>query len=295
VGCQHVIHNVENKEKIGNEELYVAKPFTSAHGFTDGIEGPACDKQGTLYVVNYSKQGTIGSVSADGRCAVYLELPVPSIGNGIRFRRDGTMLIADYVGHNIYQVDPLTKKLTVFAHDPTMAQPNDICITSSGIVFASDPKWADASGKLWRADLKGKLVCLEQKMSTTNGIDVSPDEKMLYVNVSNDPRIWVYDLNAKGKLSHKRLFIEFKDFSLDGMRTDMDGNLYVARAGKGTVAKVSPSGKVLLEVKLHGPRPTNVCFGGPDGRTVYVTEAENGRIESFRVEKPGREWKLWQK
>jgi len=50
---------------------------------------------------------------------------------------------------------------------------------------------------------------------------------------------------------------------------------------------------VLLEVKLHGATPSNLCFGGPDGRTVYVTEVEHGRIERFRVEKPGREWKLW--
>jgi sugar lactone lactonase YvrE len=82
---------------------------------------------------------------------------------------------------------------------------------------------------------------------------------------------------------------------MDGMRTDVEGNLYVTRPGKGTIAKVSPAGKLLLEVKLHGADPSNVCFGGPDGRTVYVTEKVNGCIESFRVEKPGREWQLWQR
>jgi sugar lactone lactonase YvrE len=82
---------------------------------------------------------------------------------------------------------------------------------------------------------------------------------------------------------------------MDGMRTDVEGNLYVTRPGKGTIAKVSPTGKLLLEVKLHGADPSNVCFGGPDGRTVYVTEKVNGCIESFRVEKPGREWQLWQR
>jgi gluconolactonase len=276
------------------EKLYVSKPHTPAHGFTDGIEGPACDKAGTLYAVNFAKQGGIGAVTPSGDGALYLELPRPSIGNGIRFRRDGTMLIADYVGHNIYQMDPLTRKASVFAHDPTMNQPNDICITASGLVFASDPKWADNTGQIWRAGLDGKLVLASREMGTTNGIEISHDEKALYVDESIQRRIWVFDLSAGGELTNKRLLIEFPDHGLDGMRVDVEGNLYVTRYGKGTIAKLNPSGKVLLEVELHGSRPSNLCFGGPDGCTVYVTEVDYGRIEAFRVEKPGREWRLWQ-
>ncbi len=66
--------------------------------------------------------------------------------------------------------------------------------------------------------------------------------------------------------------------------------LYVARYGKGTVAVVSPAGKVLREVDVRGKRPSNICFGGPDGRTAYVTEVEPARLVKFRVEKPGLEW-----
>jgi len=275
-------------------KLYLSKPFTDPHGFTEGIEGPACDAQGTLYAVNFAKQGGIGAVTPSGEARLFLELPKPSIGNGIRFRQDGTMLIADYVGHKIWKVAPGKSKAEVFAHDSSMNQPNDICITASGLVFASDPNWGDNTGKMWRADLNGKLTCLEKAMGTTNGIEISPDEKKLYVNESVQRKIWVYDISPEGKPSNKRLFIEFPDFGLDGMRMDVAGNLYVARYGKGAIAKISPAGKVLLEVKLHGTKPTNLCFGGPDGRTVYVTEVDNGRIERFRVGKPGREWRLWQ-
>jgi sugar lactone lactonase YvrE len=78
------------------------------------------------------------------------------------------------------------------------------------------------------------------------------------------------------------------------MRCDVDGNLYITRYGKGTVVKLSPAGRVLREIDVLGERPSNLCFGGPDGRTVYVTEVEHGRIVEFRVEHPGLEWQRWQ-
>jgi len=88
------------------------------------------------------------------------------------------------------------------------------------------------------------------------------------------------------------LLIEFPDFGMDGMRCDIKGNLYIARFGKGTVVKVSPEGKVLQEITLVGKRPTNVAFGGKDGRTVYVTLQDQGNIECFLADFPGREWKM---
>jgi sugar lactone lactonase YvrE len=102
-------------------------------------------------------------------------------------------------------------------------------------------------------------------------------------------------LHPDGGISDKSLLIEFPDFGLDGMRCDIDGNLYITRFGKGTVVKVSPKGEVMREINVLGARPTNVCFGGPDGRTCYVTESERGRLVQFRVDRPGREWQLHQR
>ena len=94
------------------------------------------------------------------------------------------------------------------------------------------------------------------------------------------------------KPAEKHLLIEFPEFGMDGMRCDIDGNLYIARFGKGTVVKVSPEGRVLQEIALKGKRPTNVAFGGKDGKTIYVTLQDQGNLESFVVELPGREWKM---
>jgi sugar lactone lactonase YvrE len=88
------------------------------------------------------------------------------------------------------------------------------------------------------------------------------------------------------------LFHQFEDFGMDGMRCDVDGNLYVTRHGKGTVAKLSPEGKLLLEVKLKGKKPSNIAFGGSDGKTAYITLQDRGYIETFRVENPGRSFRL---
>ena len=79
---------------------------------------------------------------------------------------------------------------------------------------------------------------------------------------------------------------------MDGMRCDMKGNLYITMYEKGTVIKVSSSGKILQEITLIGKTPTNLTFGGKDGRTVYVTVKDNGNIERFLADDPGREWRL---
>jgi gluconolactonase len=80
-----------------------------------------------------------------------------------------------------------------------------------------------------------------------------------------------------------------------GARLGRYGNLYVTRYGKGTVAVLSPAGEVVREIDVLGESPSNLCFGGPDGRTVYVTEVKKQRLVQFRVERPGLTWQRWQR
>jgi gluconolactonase len=277
-----------------NVPLFKSSAFTALNGFTRGIEGPAVDRNGILYVVNFAKQGTIGQVNPDGSASLFIELPGGSIGNGIRFDSKGNMLIADYTNHNILKVNMLTKEISVFAHNANMSQPNDIAIDNKDRLYASDPNWGAGTGRIWRIDTNGKSTKLDS-MGTANGIEVSPDNKLLYVNESVQRKVWVYNLSPKGEVSNKRLFHEFPDFGMDGMRCDVDGNLYVTRHGKGTIAKLSPSGTLLTEITLAGKLPSNIAFGGIDGRTAFITLQDKGNVESFRVDKPGREWQMSKK
>lgn len=275
-------------------ELFHATPLTPDKVFTEGIEGPACDAHGNIFVVNYHHQHTIGKTTPDGKSEVWVELPEGSTGNGIRFDRAGMMYVADYTRHNVLRIDPATKEVTIFAHEDKMNQPNDLAITRDGVLYASDPNWKASTGQLWRIDRDGKVTRVAENMGTTNGIDVSPDGKTLYVNESVQRNIWAFTIQPDGSLTNKRLLIQFPDFGFDGMRMDVDGNIYTTRHGKGTVAKVSPEGKVLQEIDVLGSKPSNICFGGPDGRTAYVTEVDHQRLVQFRVDRPALEWQRWQ-
>ncbi len=276
------------------KELYLATDFIPDSTFTNGVEGPAVDKEGFIYAVNFAEQGTIGKITPDGKAELFINLPEESIGNGIRFDKAGNMYIADYTKHNILKVDMLSKNISVYAHDSTMNQPNDVAIADDGTLYASDPNWGDNSGKLWKVTTAGEFVLLEDSMGTTNGVEVSPDNKKLYVNESVQRNVWVYDLSDEGEISNKTLFHKFDDFGMDGMRCDTEGNLYIARYGKGTIAILSPKGELIREVSLKGKNVTNIAFGGPDGKTCYVTVADRGCLETFRVEIEGRVRRMWQ-
>ena len=273
-------------------DVYQSTTLTAPNTFTSGIEGPAVDQRGLLYAVNYDTAGTIGVVNAQGEASLFVTLPEGSIGNGIRFGPSGIMYVADYKQHNVLSVDMNTRQITVLAHQSAMNQPNDLAITRSGILFASDPNWADATGKLWRIASDGTTTLLEENMGTTNGVEVSPDDDKLYINESVQRKVWVYDLSPEGNISNKQLLVQFDDFGMDGMRCDVEGNLYITRHGKGTIVKISPAGEVLREIPLTGALPSNIAFGGDDGRTAYVTLQDRGCIETFRVAQPGRAWAM---
>lgn len=280
---------VEPSEEAGLQRQ--TEDFTAEGSFTKGIEGPAVDKEGNVYAVNFREQGTIGKVSPEGNASLFVTLPEESIGNGIRFNSKGDMLIADYPKHNILKVNMQDQSISVYAHEDKMNQPNDIAIMENDILFASDPNWSESTGNLWRINVNGSVDLLEADMGTTNGVEVSPDEKTLYVNESVQRKVWAYDLSQEGEISNKRVLTEFPDFGMDGMRCDSEGNLYITRHGKGTVAVVSPEGELLDEISMQGKLPSNIAFGGSDGRTCYVTLQDRGCIETFRASHPGRSWK----
>lgn len=258
--------------------LYVATDFTKEGLFTAGIEGPATDKSGNLYAVNFERQGTIGIVSPSGKASLFIELPEGSTGNSIRFNSKGDMLIADYTGHNILKVDMPSKQISVLAHDSCMNQPNDIAITADDYLYASDPNWKEGTGNLWLITPNGTTQLLEKEMGTTNGIEVSPDGKRLYVNESKQLNVWIYDIANDKTVSNKRLLHKFEGYGLDGMSCDENGNLFICRHEKGTVAIISPNGDLIREVEVTGTKPSNITLH--DGK-AYVTLQDRGCVARF--------------
>lgn len=261
---------------------FEAHDLTKENLFSHNIEGPVF-RNDTLFVVNYEHDGTIGMVFPGGRCELYVNLPEGSTANSIKFDSSGNMYLADFTGHNILKVD-LNKKVSVYYHNDHFNQPNDICMSSKGWIYASDPNWKDSTGKVWLIKPGGESKLVLDSMGTTNGITLSPDEKHLYVGESVQLKVWEYDVDNDGNLSNKRLFTSFNDYGMDGMHFDQNGNLYICRYGKGAIDVFNAEGKMLREIKLKGKNNSNFVFGDPDGKTAFVTLQDRKCMEMFRIE-----------
>jgi gluconolactonase len=282
-----LIITIMTTDILSAQDYYKATDLTAENLFSKNIEGPNY-KNGVLYVVNFQKDGTVGAVQPSGEIELYVTLPEGSIANAIQFDKKGNMLLADFKGHNILKVDSKTKKVSIYSHNDQFNQPNDICINKKGQLFASDPNWKEGTGQIWRIDPNGKSALLKTNMGTTNGIELSPDEKTLYVNESAQRKIWKFDVNEAAEISNQKLFAEVPDFGLDGMKCDAKGNLYVTRYGKGVIEIYSPQGLLTREVTMKGKDTSNIAFGGKDKKTCYVTLQDRKCVEVFRSEIAGK-------
>jgi signal peptidase len=204
------------------------------------------------------------------------------------------MYVADFKKHNIFVFEPGDVTPRVYFHSDQFNQPNDLAIGTGGTLYASDPSFARRTGQIWRitrgpaGDGHGEVMSSERRMGTTNGIDVSPDGETLYVSESATRELWAYRIEG-AKLLAPRLVKKFGAFELDGLRTDVDGKIFVARPSNGTIAMVRPDGNLVREIPLRGKVPTNLTFGGADGKTVFVTQGDGRFIEAFRADRAGRE------
>jgi signal peptidase len=278
------------------DALYQSRQLTPTGEYTFNIEGPAVDAQGNLYVVNFARRGTIGRLAPGAaRSELFAELPPGSIGNSIRFDREGRMFVADWKAHNVFVIADGVAR--VYFRSDAFNQPNDMAVAADGTLYASDPHWRRRDGQVWRiargadGNGEGTVMTSPRRMGTANGIDLSPDGRTLYVGESETREIWAYRIDGT-RLASPRLVKRFDDFSMDGLRTDIDGRLYVTRILKGTIVVLTPDGRLEREIPLRAAEPTNLAFGGTDGRTVFVTQRKGGFIETFKVERPGREFCL---
>ncbi|MGF9764507.1 SMP-30/gluconolactonase/LRE family protein [Microvirga sp. 0TCS3.31] len=279
---------------LAMDELYKSQRLTPSGEYTKGIEGPAVDRRGNLYVVNLHRQGTIGILrSGMSRSELFATLPKGSVGNGIRIDAQGRMYVADYRKHTIYLIER-DQEPRIYFRSSHFTQPNDLALSPAGVLFASDPDFTKRTGRIWMIKPLqnggvGASLFTPRRMGVTNGIDVSPDGTTLYVSESDTRQVWAYRID-NDMLNEPRLVWSFADGELDGLRTDIDGKIYVARPGSGRVAILEPSGSLVREVRTTGRNPTNLTFGGVRGTSAFVTQADGRYIEVFEVDRPGREF-----
>ena len=116
----------------GAATTYQTTDWMPENSFTQGVEGPAVDKSGNLYAVNFDKEGTVGIVSEKNIGKTFLTLDNGSVANGIRFDLQGNMFMADYVNHNVLKYSASDNQLSIFSHNDEMYQPNDLAIMDRG-------------------------------------------------------------------------------------------------------------------------------------------------------------------
>ncbi|PIA14896.1 calcium-dependent phosphotriesterase [Coemansia reversa NRRL 1564] len=295
--------------------------------FGPAIEGVGVDKVGNIYAVNFKSDLTMAGLVAEKQALFYQATGTDEEKqkihiNGIRFNIGCSgaeeAYIADAGMHQVYRLtqrqssDGTFKKAKVFCGDKEMLQPNDIAIApSSGRIFLSGMNYNSdtqiGDGDLWTCDKKGKATKLGQ-FYRTNGIEISPDEKTLYLSEAQNSggtvignRILAFDLDASsGAVTNKRTFVNFGDLDdsaaidIDGMRTDTDGNLYVTRNGLGKVAIFSSTGELTAYISLPSiVAVTSLEFGGSSGSDLYMVgkckEDENkGCVDVYSSTAKGR-------
>ena len=270
------------------------KPALYCTGFAFA-EGPAIDRAGNLYVVNYREWGTIGRITPDGSASILVDLrkALPAEGdakpgcNGLKIDDDGNLIGAETGTSQVIRIAKDGSKVEVLVREAggqRLRGLNDVALDPKGNVYFSNPgqknvyRWNKADGSVDR---------LNPGPIGSNGIGLTPDGKFLITADSEGRRLMILDM-VDGKGTHPRVLLDLpgKDQVPDGFVFDESGRLYLGTWTGGVVHVVEvPSGKILATYDAGGSRATNVHFfqGG-----LYVTIAAKEAV--FRLPLGIRGW-----
>jgi gluconolactonase len=259
-------------------------------------EGPAVDKDGNLFFSD-GPNDRILKRTPDGQLSVFRQ-PCGRT-NGMIFDHEGRLVMCQSSGPGgKRRVARLEKDGTetvladTYDGKPFIA-PNDLCIDHKGRIYFSDPYFGPPSEKsqpssgVYRIDAPGKVVRLLDHLQKPNGIEITADNRTMYISDRGTQKLHRYQVQPDGSLKADGIVYVFApDRGVDGLCLDVKGNIYAA-AGEGKTTGLfvlSPQGKLLL----HHPVPefsTNAAFGGKDMRDLYFTATTS--VYRFRTAQPG--------
>lgn len=258
------------------------------------LEGPSFDRAGNLYCVDIA-HGRIFWIAPDRTWSVFAEYDGEP--NGLKIHRDGRIFVTD-AKRGVLCFDPVTSQRSVVidraGHEPLHGT-NDLVFASNGDLFFTDPGYSDfrkPTGRVFRLRSSGELDLLIEDLPLPNGLVLNREENLLYVALTRTNQVISVPLRqgyaGVGKCG-VLLNLSGSPTGPDGMALDKDGNLVVVHAGFGTVWVFSRLGEPVWRIKsCAGMRTTNVAYGGPDHRTLFITEAEQGVILQVELPVPGQ-------
>ncbi|TFZ67930.1 SMP-30/gluconolactonase/LRE family protein [Hymenobacter sp. UV11] len=249
----------------------VAKQFS----FT---EGPAVDRRGNIYFTDQPND-KIWKYDLAGKLSVFLSPAGRS--NGLYFDKKGNLIACADGQNQLWSISPSgqEKVLVDKVNGQRLNGPNDVWVSPQGGLYFTDPYY---KRDYWPADRTGPTeqyvyylapgaaqpVAVDKTLRQPNGIIGSPDGKLLYVADIGAGKTYRYRLGSKGELIDKQVFVEMGS---DGMTLDERGNVYLTGQG---VTIFSPTGERLAHLPVPAAWTANICFGGADMRTLFITASE---------------------
>ncbi|HZZ18974.1 MAG TPA: SMP-30/gluconolactonase/LRE family protein [Opitutaceae bacterium] len=266
----------------------VHRPGKPTHCF---LEGPSFDRSGDLYTVDLA-WGRIFRIKPDGTFSVAAEYDGQP--NGLKIHRDGRIFVADRI-HGILSLDPASGSTApvVGAYEGIPFQGvNDLVFARNGDLYFTDQGMSgleSPTGRVFRYRANGTLEMLLDRIPSPNGLVLSREETTLYVNVTRDNAVWRIPMSPEGAARKVGAFIRLSGgIGPDGLAIDSAGNLAIAHLGLGVVWLVSPMGEPIARIQsCAGVETTNVAYGGPERRELYITESETGQILKATLPSPG--------
>jgi gluconolactonase len=240
------------------------------------LEGPVWNGKGALYFSDQNAAKTYKYVPGKGFSIIHSG----QITNGMAMDSTGYLMVCEMGTTNeVVQMDTLgvVKKIMVKNYNnKAFDNPNDLCIDKRGGIYFSDPTWGTQTQDkqaVYYIKPTGECIRISGDFIKPNGICLSPDKKLLYVDDSNDKNVSVFDVQPDGTAINKRVFCVLKVNAgavsgADGMRVDSEGTLYIA---SGVGLQVFDKNGVTIKIISIPETPSNVAFGGKDLKTLFIT------------------------
>jgi len=283
-------------------------------------EGPVAMPDGAVILTDI-RNGYCPRVTPDGKVSRFAE--TGGGPNGLAVGPDGALYLCnnggsryvegvsmgqgphpDYKGGSVQRIDRATgavKTLYTECNGHRLSAPNDLVFDTSGGFYFTDlgkrhARHRDHGGVYYALPDGSKIVELAFPMLTPNGCALSPDGKLLYVADTEGARLWAFDVEGPGVLRKPKGHAPHSGrivcglpgkARFDSLAVMASGNIAVATLSTGCITEISPGGEVVRQAKTPDVFPTNICFGGPDMRTAYITLSDTGRLGVMQWPEPG--------
>ncbi len=281
-------------------------------------EGPIAMDDGSVIVVEIAR-GTLSRVSGDGEISVVADLGGGP--NGAAIGPDGACYVCnnggfiwhkssqglmfpghqpdDYTTGRIERVDLASGEFSVLYSEcdgNPLRGPNDIVFDAEGGFWFTDhgktrERDRDRTGVFYATTDGSHIKEAIFPLEAPNGIGLSPDEKTLYVAETPTGRLWAYPLAGPGEIDTSRrptMMAQIPSYHMfDSLAVDAEGNICVATLITGGITIHSPDGQDARLVEMPDVLTTNICFGGADLKTAFITLSTTGRLVSCEWDTPG--------